>query len=197
MSLPNPMSGGTGATGATGAAGPGVPTGGTAGQTLAKINSTDYNTQWITPSAGGGASNLLNFILAADISFATGTIAANTWTDIITQQTFTVASTSSEVLIAASGSMEAGGAANNFAMRLVIDKGAGGVINRAISGFPAISGGFINPLAGVGTQRFTGLSVGAHTLDLQIYCYNGTGELYCRAASLAFEFFSLMVESWG
>jgi microcystin-dependent protein len=37
----------TGATGATGATGPGVATGGTANQILSKINSTDYNTQWV------------------------------------------------------------------------------------------------------------------------------------------------------
>jgi hypothetical protein len=30
-----------------------LPVGGTAGQVLSKINSTDYNTQWTTPSAGG------------------------------------------------------------------------------------------------------------------------------------------------
>jgi hypothetical protein len=42
----------TGATGATGATGPGVPTGGTAGQVLSKIDGTNYNTQWVTPSAG-------------------------------------------------------------------------------------------------------------------------------------------------
>ena len=55
-----------GATGATGAPGPtgtqgpqgnagqGVPTGGTTGQVLAKINGDNYNTQWVTPSSGGG-----------------------------------------------------------------------------------------------------------------------------------------------
>ena len=52
--------GNTGATGATGATGPqgtagvGVPVGGTAGQVLSKINSTDYETQWVNQS--GGAS---------------------------------------------------------------------------------------------------------------------------------------------
>lgn len=35
-----------GATGDTGATGQGVPTGGTAGQVLSKIDGTDYNTQW-------------------------------------------------------------------------------------------------------------------------------------------------------
>lgn len=33
-------------------AGQGVPAGGTAGQVLAKVDGTDYNTEWITPSGG-------------------------------------------------------------------------------------------------------------------------------------------------
>lgn len=45
--------GATGPAGADGATGEGVPTGGTAGQVLSKINSTDYNTQWSTISSGG------------------------------------------------------------------------------------------------------------------------------------------------
>ena len=45
--------GAAGATGATGATGQGVPVGGTAGQVLTKINSTNYNTQWTTVSGGG------------------------------------------------------------------------------------------------------------------------------------------------
>jgi hypothetical protein len=40
--------------GPQGAAGVGVPAGGTAGQVLAKINSTDYNTEWVTGGGGGG-----------------------------------------------------------------------------------------------------------------------------------------------
>jgi len=49
----------TGPTGATGSAGPGVPTGGTANQVLAKVNSTDYNTTWVTPSGGGSHVDLI------------------------------------------------------------------------------------------------------------------------------------------
>jgi hypothetical protein len=37
-----------------GPAGQGVPTGGTAGQVLSKINETNFNTQWVTLSGGGG-----------------------------------------------------------------------------------------------------------------------------------------------
>ncbi len=44
----------TGATGATGEAGVGVPAGGATGQVLAKIDGTDYNTQWVNQQGGGG-----------------------------------------------------------------------------------------------------------------------------------------------
>lgn len=44
--------GATGATGPTGATGAGVPVGGSAGQVLSKVNSTDYNTAWTDSVAG-------------------------------------------------------------------------------------------------------------------------------------------------
>lgn len=47
-----------GATGSQGPAGPGVPTGGYAGQVLSKVDSTDYNTHWITPQSGSSVSVL-------------------------------------------------------------------------------------------------------------------------------------------
>lgn len=50
------LKGDAGATGATGATGVGVPTGGTAGQILAKIDATDYNTTWIDAPTGGGSA---------------------------------------------------------------------------------------------------------------------------------------------
>ena len=43
-----------GQNGADGADGVGVPAGGTAGQVLAKASGTDYDTEWTTPSGGGG-----------------------------------------------------------------------------------------------------------------------------------------------
>ena len=42
----------TGPAGTNGTNGQGVPVGGTTGQVLAKVNGTDYNTQWVTPSGG-------------------------------------------------------------------------------------------------------------------------------------------------
>ena len=48
--------GATGPAGAPGAAGPGVAPGGTAGQVLSKIDSVNFNTQWITPPTGSGGT---------------------------------------------------------------------------------------------------------------------------------------------
>ena len=45
-----------GPAGADGAAGPGVATGGTTGQVLAKASNTDFDTEWIDQSAGGGVT---------------------------------------------------------------------------------------------------------------------------------------------
>lgn len=62
--------GATGPAGADGADGQGVPVGGTAGQVLEKIDGTDYNTQWATPS-GGGSSGLLSVAKAFTSSAGT------------------------------------------------------------------------------------------------------------------------------
>jgi len=59
---PTGATGATGATGPTGPTGPagangvGVPTGGTTDQVLAKIDGTNYNTQWVTPASSAVAS---------------------------------------------------------------------------------------------------------------------------------------------
>jgi hypothetical protein len=47
--------GATGDVGPQGPAGAGVKAGGTAGQVLAKVDATDFNTQWLTPSGGAGS----------------------------------------------------------------------------------------------------------------------------------------------
>jgi hypothetical protein len=45
----------TGPSGPAGDAGVGVPVGGTTGQVLAKIDGTDYNTEWVDQTGGGGS----------------------------------------------------------------------------------------------------------------------------------------------
>ena len=72
----------TGADGADGADGVGVPTGGTTGQVLAKINGTDYNTEWVTPTggSGGGLDPYVTIVdekvsVTADIDFPAADVA--------------------------------------------------------------------------------------------------------------------------
>lgn len=47
-----------GVQGPAGTDGVGVPAGGTAGQVLAKIDGTDYNTQWVDQTGGSGGVGL-------------------------------------------------------------------------------------------------------------------------------------------
>ena len=61
---PMGATGAQGSKGDKGDAGQGVPTGGTTGQVLAKIDGTDFNTQWVTLSTGGGSSTYPNVELA-------------------------------------------------------------------------------------------------------------------------------------
>ena len=53
------LPGADGADGADGAPGQGVPTGGTIGQHLAKIDSTDFNTEWVDPIDISGKQDTL------------------------------------------------------------------------------------------------------------------------------------------
>ena len=87
----NGINGATGATGSqgpiglTGATGPqgiqgvagtngqGVPTGGTANQVLAKVDGTNYNTQWVTPSSGS-ADNLGNHTATQTLNMSNNNI---------------------------------------------------------------------------------------------------------------------------
>lgn len=50
--------GAPGTNGTNGTNGVGVPVGGTAGQVLAKIDGTDYNTHWVAQSGGGSGGVL-------------------------------------------------------------------------------------------------------------------------------------------
>ncbi len=90
-----------GTNGTNGVNGQGVPTGGTANQVLAKVNATDYDTQWVTPSAGGSNATLqLKVSQTSGISYTVAgyeTVAYGTPTNNVSNQfntsteTFTVA----------------------------------------------------------------------------------------------------------
>jgi hypothetical protein len=65
-----------GATGPAGSNGVGVPTGGSAGQLLSKINGTNYNTQW---SSIGAILNLLPSYANDEAAIAAGLTAGVSW----------------------------------------------------------------------------------------------------------------------
>lgn len=78
-----------GPTGPAGPAGPGVPTGGSTGQVLAKASGTDYDTEWTTPEAGGGALYLTGIACAATTGdFATVSNAAITANFVVAEAVF-------------------------------------------------------------------------------------------------------------
>ena len=64
----------TGPAGSNGTNGVGVPIGGTANQVLSKINSTDYNTQWVTPSSGGTSIQYLSNFTALQLYSTAGAL---------------------------------------------------------------------------------------------------------------------------
>lgn len=57
-----------GAAGPAGADGQGVPVGGTAGQVLAKVTATDFDTAWVAPSGGGGGGQVDSVVAGAGVS---------------------------------------------------------------------------------------------------------------------------------
>jgi len=61
-----------GTNGTNGTNGMGVPTGGTTGQVLAKVDATNFNTQWVTPSGGGGSTILLRATSTTSQTFPFG-----------------------------------------------------------------------------------------------------------------------------
>ena len=61
-----------GTDGTDGAPGVGVPAGGTTGQVLAKASNTDYDTEWVTPSAGGSDIYVGKFNMYVDTEIDTG-----------------------------------------------------------------------------------------------------------------------------
>ena len=96
--------GDTGNTGANGANGVGVPGGGNPGQVLAKIDSTDYNTQWVNQTSGTVTASFTTIAVAgqsnvvADSPTDTLTLTAGsniTLTTNASTDTITIASTAS------------------------------------------------------------------------------------------------------
>src|SRR3954454_22316785 len=74
---PQGIQGPQGATGSQGPTGAGVPVGGTSGQVLAKIDATNFNTNWQTPAAGITIPLSQNLTFSPDNTYDLGASAAN------------------------------------------------------------------------------------------------------------------------
>ncbi len=74
--------GAAGSQGATGATGQGVPTGGTTGQVLTKIDNTNYNTQWTTPNSSGASGVILEASVTTNIVMNQGIYLSN-YTNVV------------------------------------------------------------------------------------------------------------------
>ena len=76
--------GANGTNGSNGTNGQGVPTGGTTGQILAKINGTDFNTQWVTPSTGGSSYPNIELNIRNNVSQSITSLGNGTTANLIT-----------------------------------------------------------------------------------------------------------------
>lgn len=138
--------------------------------------------------------------LALDYTASTdlygGAIAAATWTDIVPNQTFTVFSRESVVEIAVRASILVGSGtlASVALIRMVLD----GTTNKNLSGEIAeTTTGYQNVMAGMQPIQFQNLTVGSHTVKLQINAILAANA-YLRCATAAVqEFMSIQVTEYA
>jgi hypothetical protein len=194
------IQGDTGATGPQGiqglqgATGAGVAAGGTTGQVLAKIDATDYNTQWVDVSGGGTPNAIVNGTSNVSIATANGNVTiASGGTVMMTANTTT---TTLSGIAAFAGYRET---VQNptFSATVAPDVKLGTIVRyTATSNFTF--NGFTNPLAGqsatviitqgtggskimTSTIKFIGgsktLSTAAGAIDMISVMYDGTNYL--------------------
>lgn len=134
--------------------------------------------QWVNvPQAGSTVDFLLEYHPSADIASSVS-LTATTWTDLCSNQNFTVADATDTIEIAVSGAAYIGTTAALVSARINIDS-AGTPITRVISGSYVPSGGNTNALAGAGVIKVTGLSAAVHTIKVQVWSEN-TNTLNCQ-----------------
>lgn len=149
------------------------------------------NPEWAAASAGGSSEILLNYAASTDL-FDNTALTADTWTDIIANQNFTVSSVDDVIAISAFGSVRGGNASGFAVVQIVVDSG-GTPVTKQI-GFTWINATtFENFMCGTSVFYLTGLSAGTHTVKLQMRS-NQTAAIYLRASSVPLqEFLSVQV----
>ena len=157
---PAGLTGPQGPAGTPGANGQGVSAGGTTGQVLAKVNGTDFNTQWVTPSAGGSGAQVALIATkttnAQVLSLANGTNTGDlvTFDNVVTSNasigtyststnTFTVAQSGVYTIQAVTRCNDAPVAGQTVGQFLFVDVDGVGVSspNTIITDYPQPNGG--------------------------------------------------------
>jgi hypothetical protein len=131
----------------------------------------------------GGSTLLLDYRASTDIAAPTA-LPVSTWTDLGTNQTFTVTNPNAKIVIAIGGSVTVGnsGSPGNVGSRMVIDS-EGTPINKFLSGFYRVGGAYHAGPFGGSSISVGSLSVGVHTVKPQIFFPADSTNLYCRPAS--------------
>ena len=112
----NGSDGALGPTGPTGSSGVGLPAGGLVGQIPAKVDGTDYNTQWITPTAETGEQPIIQLRSSAGQSANSTSAIAVQWNNSVAKDatvfTHDVASNNSRIEVEEGGNYKLSGAIN-------------------------------------------------------------------------------------
>ena len=173
---PAGLTGPQGPAGTPGANGQGVSAGGTTGQVLAKVNGTDFNTQWVTPSAGGSGAQVALIATkttnAQVLSLANGTNTGDlvTFDNVVTSNasigtyststnTFTVAQSGVYTIQAVTRCNDAPVAGQTVGQFLFVDVDGVGVSspNTIITDYPQPNGG--NMPANARGRGFTNITL--------------------------------------
>ncbi len=177
---PAGAAGADGADGADGAAGQGVPTGGSANQVLAKVDGTDYNTQWVNQSGGGGSS----LSTAVYTGPTTSTVSATSAT-YVTVPVSTSYGTPASIYSNSNGVVTLGAAGTYLCMCTVVITGTtsnyrwGGELNirhntgSGLTEIGSVQGGYIRQASGqndtyLSISRIVTTSDANDTIDFQL-----------------------------
>ena len=135
----------------------------------------------VVTGGGGGTSVLLDYSASTDIANGTS-CGRDAWTDISTNQSFTVTDDTKVIAVSVTGIITVGTANAACGSRLVIDSG-GTPVYVKLGGCTA-SSTYGNVLSGAGWVQLPGLSNGAHTVKIQVWSGGATSSAYCRASSV-------------